>query len=151
MQITQQVVCDWCGSPIVVVTSTKHESSHLIVCQYCLPLHGQNDFTWETRLGDKLHWHCHGRVQSLSLPLLQIDFSSSAQSVTGKRLGRIKNGHPFRALLSSVWQCFVVVRRGRPKVRGCAAGRARTESLDSSDICRHAVGLNECTTCFCIK
>ncbi len=59
---------------------------------------------------------------SLSLALLQIDFSSSAQFVTGKWLDRIKNGHPFRARLSSIWQCFVLVRRGRPKVRGCASG-----------------------------
>ncbi len=42
--------------------------------------------------------------------------------MTGKWLDRIKNGHPFRARLSSIWQCFVLVRRGRPKVRGCASG-----------------------------
>lgn len=86
----------------------------------------------------------------LSHSLAQIDSSSSAQSVTGNRLGRIKNGHPFRAPPSSIWQCFVLVRRGRPKVRGCTAERARTESMNPSDISRrafcHAVGL-----CFCIK
>ncbi len=42
--------------------------------------------------------------------------------MTGKGLDRIKNGHPLRGRLSSVWQCFVLVRRGRPKVRGCSAG-----------------------------
>lgn len=66
----------------------------------------------------------------LSHSLAQIDSSSSAQSVTGNRLCRIKNGHPFRAPPpSSIWQCFVLVQRGRPKVRGCAAERARERSL----------------------
>ncbi|KAL1278811.1 hypothetical protein QQF64_025484 [Cirrhinus molitorella] len=55
----------------------------------------------------------------LSLALLQIDFSSSAQSVTGIGLKMDIRSEP---RLSRVWQCVVLVRRGRPKVRGCAGG-----------------------------